>query len=46
MESKQENKEDFSFWTKHKRFASNEILLYAIMVIGIILGFVLISVLF
>ncbi len=46
MESKQENKKDFSFWTKHKRFASNEILLYAIMVIGIILGFVLVSVLF
>ncbi len=31
-------KEDYSFWTKYKRFASTEILLYVIMVIGIILG--------
>ncbi|HLW49595.1 MAG TPA: hypothetical protein VKZ78_01365 [Sphingobacteriaceae bacterium] len=46
MESKQENKEDFSFWTKHKRFAGNEILLYTIMVIGIILGFILVTFLF
>ncbi len=29
-------KEDYSFWTKYKRFASTEILLYLIMVVGII----------
>lgn len=46
MKSKPENKEDFSFWTKHKRFATNEILLYAIMVIGIIVGFILLSIIF
>jgi len=31
-------KEDYSFWTKYKRFASTEILLYVIMVVGIIAG--------
>jgi len=31
-------KEDYSFWTKYKRYAGNEILLYLIMIIGIILG--------
>jgi hypothetical protein len=32
------DKEKYGFWTKYKRFASTEILLYAIMIIGIILG--------
>ncbi len=36
-------KEDTSFWTKYKRFASTEIMLYVIMVVGIILGIVIIS---
>jgi len=31
-------KQDYSFWTKYKRFASTEILLYVIMVLGILLG--------
>ena len=31
-------KEDYSFWTKYKRFANTEILLYIIMVVGIIAG--------
>lgn len=31
-------KEDYSFWTKYKRFAGTEILLYVIMVLGIVLG--------
>ncbi|WP_419803518.1 hypothetical protein [Mucilaginibacter sp.] len=31
-------KEDYSFWTKYKRFAGTEILLYVIMVVGIIAG--------
>jgi hypothetical protein len=31
-------KEDYSFWTKYKRYAGNEILLYLIMIVGIILG--------
>ena len=39
----QKQKEDYSFWTKYKQFAGNEILLYVIMVIGIILGIVLFS---
>ncbi|MGI4751875.1 MAG: hypothetical protein ACRYFB_14680 [Janthinobacterium lividum] len=34
----QKSKEDYSFWTKYKRFASTEILLYIIMVIGTIIG--------
>ena len=37
------DKEDYSFWTKYKRFASTEILLYLIMIIGIILGIVIFS---
>ncbi len=31
-------KHDYSFWTKYKRFAANEILLYVIMIVGIVLG--------
>jgi hypothetical protein len=34
-------KERYSFWTKYKKFAGNEILLYAIMIIGIILGIII-----
>jgi hypothetical protein len=36
-------KSDYSFWTKYKRFANTEILLYVIMVVGIILGIVVFS---
>ena len=36
-------KSDYSFWTEYKRFAGNEILLYVIMIIGIILGIILFS---
>jgi len=36
-------KEDYTFWTKYKRFAGNEILLYVIMIVGIILGIMLFS---
>lgn len=43
MEIKQPRKEEYSFWTKYKRFAGNEILLYVIMVIGILLGIVIFS---
>lgn len=38
-----EEKESYSFWTKYKRFAGTEILLYVIMVIGIILGIIIFS---
>ncbi|MEH6306474.1 hypothetical protein RYH73_12530 [Olivibacter sp. CPCC 100613] len=38
---KEKNKEDFGFWTQYKQFAGNELLLYAIMVIGIVLGIVI-----
>lgn len=34
---------DYSFWTKYKKFAGNEILLYLVMVIGIIAGIIIIS---
>jgi len=36
-------KEEYSFWTKYKRFASTEILLYVIMIVGIILGIIIFS---
>jgi hypothetical protein len=38
-----DQKEQYSFWTKYKRFAGNEILLYLVMIIGIILGIVIFS---
>ncbi|MBB6111029.1 MULTISPECIES: hypothetical protein [Mucilaginibacter] len=38
-----DQKENYSFWTKYKRFAGNEILLYLVMIIGIILGIVIFS---
>jgi len=36
-------KEDYSFWTKYKRFASTELLMYLIMIIGIALGIIFLS---
>jgi hypothetical protein len=36
-------KQDYSFWTKYKKFAGNEIMLYVIMVIGIVLGIIIVS---
>ncbi len=41
---KSKDKSDLSFWTKYKRFAGNEILLYAIMIVGIVLGIIIISI--
>jgi len=42
--AKQETfKSDYSFWTKYKGFAVNEILLYVIMIIGILLGILIFS---
>jgi hypothetical protein len=38
-----EKKSDYSFWTKYKKFAGNEILLYVIMIVGIVLGIVIVS---
>ena len=35
-----EKKEDYSFWTLYKRYASTEILMYAIMIIIIGLGII------
>lgn len=32
------HKQDYSFWTKYKRYAGNEILLYVVMILGIVLG--------
>lgn len=34
---------DFSFWTSKKKHAISEILLYAVMIIGIALGILLFS---
>jgi hypothetical protein len=39
--SKQKN--DYSFWTKYKRYAGTEIMLYVIMIVGIILGIMIFS---
>jgi len=37
------DKDKYSFWTKYKRFAGNELLLYLIVIIGIILGIIIFS---
>ncbi|PYF76792.1 hypothetical protein B0O44_101266 [Pedobacter nutrimenti] len=37
------SKEDYSFWTKYKRFASTEIIMYLIMILGIGLGILILS---
>lgn len=37
-------KDNYSFWTKYKKFAANEILLYLVMVLGIIAGIIVISI--
>jgi hypothetical protein len=34
-------KSDYSFWTRYKHFATTEILLYVIMIIGITLGIII-----
>ena len=39
----QKQKSDYSFWTKYKRYAGNEVLLYLIMIIGIVLGIIIFS---
>ncbi len=36
-------KGDYSFWTKYRRFATTEILMYLIMIIGTILGILIFS---
>jgi len=33
----------YSFWTKYKRFATTEIMLYVIMIVGIVLGIIIFS---
>ena len=43
MGNQQPEKEDYSFWTRYKRFAGNEVLLYVIMVVGILLGIIILS---
>jgi len=36
-------KERYNFWSKYKRFAGTELLLYIIMIVGIILGLIIFS---
>ena len=43
MEIQQPEREEYSFWTRYKRFAGNEILLYVIMAVGILLGIIIFS---
>ncbi len=37
------NKSQYSFWSQYKKFAGNEIMLYVIMVVGILLGIIIFS---
>ncbi len=36
-------KEDYSFWTKYKKYAVTEILMYLVMIIGIAAGIYFLS---
>ncbi len=36
-------KEDYSFWTRYKGFATTEIMLYVIMIVGIVAGIIIFS---
>jgi hypothetical protein len=38
-----EDKNKYTFWTKYKRYAGNELLLYIIMIVGIVLGIIIFS---
>lgn len=38
-----EPKNEYSFWTKYKKFATTEILMYLIMIVGIALGLIILS---
>jgi len=38
-----ENKPETSFWAKYKKFATTEILMYLIMIIGIAIGLMVLS---
>jgi len=35
-----EHKQDYTFWTKYKRFATTEVLMYLIMVVSIVLAII------
>ncbi|WP_291401981.1 hypothetical protein [Daejeonella sp.] len=37
------NTGDYTFWMKYKRFATTEILMYFIMIIGILVGIIIFS---
>jgi hypothetical protein len=39
----QNEKPNYSFWTKYKKHAASELMLYVIMIVGIVLGIVIYS---
>lgn len=43
MEKKNTSDREDSFWAKYSKFAVNEILLYLIMVIGIVIGLLILT---
>lgn len=36
-------KTDYTFWTRYKRFATTELLMYLSMIVGILLGIIIFS---
>jgi hypothetical protein len=38
-----ETNKEYSFWTKYKKFATTELLMYLMMIIGIALGIIILS---
>ena len=38
-----EPENDYSFWMKYRKFASTELLMYLVMIIGIALGLIILS---
>ncbi|MBW4889300.1 hypothetical protein KXQ82_06215 [Mucilaginibacter sp. HMF5004] len=39
-----DGKENYSFWTKYKKHATSELLLYGIMILGIVLSLIAFSI--
>jgi len=44
LQQMQNEETNYSFWTKYKKHASSEILLYVIMVVGIVVSLIAFSI--
>ncbi len=44
LSTMQNEQSDYSFWTKYKKHATSEIMLYVIMVVGIVVSLIAFSI--